>query len=101
MLKYKLHRDAQLDISEVIQYYENERPGLGSDFFNEFQATLNLIRRHPKIGAVKEENIRKFSLDRYIYDIFYYIKNDTICVAGILHQHRDPDLIQSRIKDIL
>jgi len=39
MLKYKLHDFARSDVKQVIQYYEEEREGLGSEFFQEFKAT--------------------------------------------------------------
>ena len=65
----------------------------------EFKVTLHLIRSHPKIGVVKAGNIRKFSLIRFRYDVFYNIKDDTIFVSGVLHQRRDPELIKSRLKD--
>jgi plasmid stabilization system protein ParE len=100
LLKYKLHLSARSDIKEVIKYYENEMPGLGSDFLHEFRSTLHLIQPHPKIGAIQEGNIRKFSLDRFSYDVFYCIENNMIKVAGVLHQRRDPDLIKSRLKDL-
>jgi len=100
MLNYKIHAYARSDIKEVIQYYKQERPELSFDFLRELQSTIYLLRTHPKIGAVREKNIRKFSLDRFSYDIFYSIENDRILIAGVLHQRRNPDLITLRLKDL-
>jgi len=90
MQKYKLHALTRQDLKNIIAYYENEMPGLGRAFYADFKKTVELICSHPRMGVAKEHGIRKFSLRRFRYDLFYFVKDDQVYVGGVLHQHRDP-----------
>jgi len=96
MLNYKLHTSAISDINHSIDYYEEERQGLGAEFYDEFLATLNFLRRFPFAGAQYLNEIRRFSIARFHYTVFYELKTGEIHVLGVIHQRRHPDSWEGR-----
>jgi toxin ParE1/3/4 len=99
MLKYNLHPEAVADIDSSIDYYDEERTGLGMEFYGEFQRTLGFLRRFPYAGIIHLNDIRRFSLDRFHHHIFYQYAADEIFVLAVIHHSRHQDSWKGRNPD--
>jgi plasmid stabilization system protein ParE len=42
---------ARNELRAVVAWYEDKQPGLGGEFFTEVERILQLIQRHPGLGA--------------------------------------------------
>lgn len=58
-------------MTESAVFYEGMAIGLGSDFLDEVQSTIEKICENPRIAEKEAKNIRQFTLARFPYSIFY------------------------------
>jgi plasmid stabilization system protein ParE len=83
--------EAEIDLAEAFAWYENQRTGLGEEFFLCVEACIEAIRRIPALYPVVHENYRRGIVRRFPYVIFYEAACDTVTIYGILHTSRDPE----------
>ena len=84
------HRLAERELNEAAQYYELERPGLGSAFLSEVQRCLRAISEHPEAGRAIEGRVRRRLLRRFPYGLLYTLKPDTIRILAVMSVKRRP-----------
>ena len=84
------HPEVPQELEVAALWYEERQLGLGSDFIEEYQATLNRILSHPeRWRKVRGEN-RKLNFHRFPYAIVYSIHTDAIYLKAVMHLHRRP-----------
>ena len=86
---------ARYELRAAVAWYEEKRPGLGGEFFAEVQRTLELIERHPGLGAPvprvpTERGTRLLPLRRFPYAIVYREREVEIQVVAFAHNSRKP-----------
>lgn len=87
---------AAVEFDAAVAWYEDQRPGLGSDFAAQVQQVLNTIADHPDRYRVADRDVREALVSRFPYCIYYRIKRDRIVVIAVFHTSRDPSILQSR-----
>lgn len=90
-MKYTLHPEAAQDLRDAAEFYK-ERVGLllSQSLFDEFERVLNLLMRHPMIGAVGLYGKRRFIMKHFPYSLVYTIVGEEIRVLAVAHHHRRP-----------
>jgi toxin ParE1/3/4 len=88
--------EGEHDIAEAHRWYENQRPGLGSDFVLCVEDGLAKIQRAPEKYAVVHRNIRRLLIHRFPYRIFYVVDQNSIVVLAVSHARRNPTQWKSR-----
>ncbi|MCL2417247.1 MAG: type II toxin-antitoxin system RelE/ParE family toxin [Bacteroidales bacterium] len=92
--------DAEIDTEQVMDWYENIYPKLGSDFYDEVLKKIeNIVVKYPKIAQIVYRNARKLSLNRFPYNLIYTI-DDTkkeVQILAIVHDKRDPSVWKNRV----
>ncbi len=91
-MKYTLtvREEAESDIADVFQYYEDYRAGLGHDFLLCVDAAIAKIKRSPSIYKKIYKNLRRISIERFPYRIFFLIIEQNIIVTAVFHVRKDP-----------
>lgn len=97
-MKIRFLTVAYSELDEAVEYYNNEREGLGYEFANEVRRSLGRIKKHPEAWPQLSERTRRCRTDRFPYGIIYHIRPDHILVVGVMHAKRDPLSWQDRIK---
>lgn len=97
MKRLTIKLEAADDIREAFDYYEDKRPGLGSEFVDAIDATLELIQRFPLAHAQVRQNARRAPLIRFPYLVIYTVEDDEIFVHACIHGKRDPKHWQRRL----
>ena len=92
---------ARHELRAAVARYEEKRPGLGGGFFAEIQHTLELIERHPGLGAPvphvpAERGTCRLPLRRFPYAIVYREQDTEIQVVAFAHHSRKPGYWRSR-----
>jgi plasmid stabilization system protein ParE len=83
------------DVEEARNWYEEQREGLGLEFYESFEASLRVIRRFPAMYPVVLRDIRRCLMGRFPYGIIYRIAEpDGIILVAVLHGSRDPEILQ-------
>ena len=91
--------EAEDDLIDEYNWYEEQSKGLGFDFLRCIDASLNSIKHYPKMYRKIYKNIHRAFIRRFPYGIFYLIDEDKIVVLAILHAKRDPKLWKKRISN--
>ena len=90
--------EAESDIQIAYEWYEDKRIGLGEEFLNCIDASINLIQRHPEVSNIVFENYRRCLIRRFPYAIFYEHKDKFITIYAVFHTSQNPKKWQERLK---
>lgn len=89
-------RVVSVEVSETFDWYESERPGLGGEFLQELDRTIETIRSGPQLFQKRHRDLRSAKLHRFPYRVFYQELDDRIIVVACVHGHRSPKVWQRR-----
>jgi plasmid stabilization system protein ParE len=88
---YRFLTPALLEVEAASRFYESNRSGLGREFLDEIDATVQRILANPEAWQVLEDGIRRCRLKRFPYGIIYTrIENGTVLIVSVMHLHRRP-----------
>ncbi|MGH7171554.1 MAG: type II toxin-antitoxin system RelE/ParE family toxin [Gemmataceae bacterium] len=91
MKPFLIHADAEAELREALQHYEQQRVGLGREFRQEFEAALERVRQNPFLYAAEDESAARLCpLRRFPYTLVYLDLDDRIWIAAVAHQRRRP-----------
>lgn len=77
-----LRKEAVLDISEVQEYYESCRIGLGNELLLCVEEVLDEIEAFPLRYRMLHRTIRRAVLHRFPYGIYYVASDAGVSVLG-------------------
>jgi plasmid stabilization system protein ParE len=97
-MRYRLiiRPEAEADLQEAFDWYEQCVPGLGVDFLAAIDAALVSIRSNPRHHPLLHRNTRRALTRRFPYQVFFVAENDLIVVIAVSHGARDPKRWQDR-----
>jgi plasmid stabilization system protein ParE len=90
--------EAEADIGEARDWYEQQREGLSDDFDLCLDAGMQTIQRHPKAFQIVYKKVRRFMISRFPYLILFTVRGDAVIVIAVFHVRRDPAAWQERVK---
>jgi plasmid stabilization system protein ParE len=88
--------EARNELDEAYSWYESQQLGLGDDFFELVEETLNRICQMPESYAVVYRDVRRSSVRRFPYTIYYRIVSSRVIITAVFHGSRDPTDWQAR-----
>ncbi len=86
------------DLEEAITWYENERQGLGEQFFNNFEDAKEKIEINPNRYRNIIPGVKRILIKKFPYKIFYIISDNTILIIGLTHAKRSNAFVRKRLK---
>ena len=89
-MKYSFHPDAEKEIVDAINYFEEVETGLGYDFAVEVYSAIERITVFPKVWPILEDDIRRCLVRRFPYGILYSVEKESIFIIAVMHLHREP-----------
>lgn len=87
---------AERDLAKIVEEYEQQWPGLGDQFLDEFLAAARRIGEHPLLYQVVHRDVRRVLIRRFPYLVFYRVTERGPVIVGVFHAHRAPATWQSR-----
>jgi hypothetical protein len=82
--------EAELELVEALEWYEEQLTGLGSKLFQELNEVFDEIALNPNHFQKKYRNIRIRYTYKFKYGVHYTVEGDIIYVHAILHTSRKP-----------
>ena len=87
------HPLIRADISEAVNWYENQQPGLGLEFAVDFLYHYRQLVRDAQLYTVRFADVRRLNLDRFPYGLFYVVCASEIWLIAVLHASRDTETV--------
>jgi len=91
-----IHPEAELDLADAYEWYDEQRSGLGEELLLSIEVTLEAIRENPEQFPVVHKDVRRALIRRFPYGVFYLVEKEVVVVLAIFHARRDPKHWQSR-----
>lgn len=85
-----VRKDAEFDIEEAFDYYQEKREGLGHDFLLCIEEALEKLKRNPLNYRKLHKELRRLPIQRFPYRIFYLVQNNNVIVTAVFHARKDP-----------
>jgi toxin ParE2 len=87
---------AEAEFKETIQYYNNQRKGLGFEFSDEVKQAIERIKNYPHAWTPLSKRIRRCLIHRFPYGIIYEARTEQIIIVAIQHHRRKPENWRAR-----
>jgi plasmid stabilization system protein ParE len=78
------------ELEDAADFYDLERPGLGTEFVDAVYEALGDLLEFPEACPVLLGETRRLVLRRFPYSVLYWVDGDTLAVSAIAHQRRRP-----------
>lgn len=88
--------EAEQDLFEGRDWYENQQTGLGNAFLAAVDELFDLIRQAPQRYAAGYKQVRRVRMHRFPYVVYYRLISHCIEVIAVLHGSRSTRRWQSR-----
>jgi len=95
-MKTRVLSCAEREFAEIVDYYNEQCPGLGFEFAAEVRKTFDRIRSFPEAWPPFSKRARRCMISRFPYGVVYQVREDCILVGGIMHLQRDPKAWQEQ-----
>ena len=86
--------EAEADLAEAFEWYEDRKAGLGHEFLAEIQVALRSIAEQPTRHPILYRNARRILTRRFPYKVYFIVEDERVEVLGVAHVRRDPQTWQ-------
>jgi toxin ParE1/3/4 len=94
----ELYDEALAEMAGTIEYYNEQREGLGAEFREAVEAVLDNIQHRPfSYPVIAASNVRRVLTNRFPFAIIYRVENDMIVIVSVFHTSRNPIIWKGRI----
>jgi len=95
----RFHPDVSEDIEGSFHWYEREQEGLGLQFVDEIEKSLDILSLSPGTWAFFKHGFRRYILPRFPFSIVYKEEETVIYVVAVMHNSRKPNYWMDRIEE--
>ncbi len=97
----KFLSEAEDELIEAIDYYNEQKVDLGFEFDDEVRNTLRRILQNPKAWPPISKRARRCRTKRFPYGIVYQIRDNMILIVAVMHLHREPNYWKPRTGELV
>jgi plasmid stabilization system protein ParE len=90
-MRFIFHPEAEKELNNAIDYYNDCRNNLGREFALEVHSTIRLILTHPESWSIIDEDVRRALVKRFPYGVLYSLEKNYIFILAVMNLHRGPD----------
>lgn len=89
--------EAEAEMTDAFDWYEDRVPGLGSEFLLCVDAVFSAIQRTPQHYPCVHKTARRALSRRFPYEIIFIEDDERVVVLSVFHAKRNPKQWQERI----
>ena len=90
--------EAECDIRDTRDWYENRRDGLGDDFLECLDEAFEKLTRIANVFGVVHAGLRRMQVRRFPYGIYFDVIDETVVIVAVLHARQNLDYLVKRIR---
>jgi plasmid stabilization system protein ParE len=90
-------QEAEAELTESLDWYEAQSPGLGAELLRALDGVLANIERNPFAYPAVSKKVRRAPMRRFPFSVIYTVTEEEILVAACFHASRDPAKWRRRI----
>ena len=94
---------AEQEMMDAAERYEQETPGLGTEFLHAIASAVSLLRRQRFLGRIFAGidllDTREYVMPRFPYSLIYRVGETGLTVVAVSHQHRRRGYWQNRVQE--
>ena len=98
MTSVAILHEAEIELWEAVQFYENRCVGLGLDFEKEIKAALELIQQSPDRWPIRDDGTHRYLIRRFPYFVVYIHHKNRVWVIAFAHCRRRPGYWSGRVR---
>lgn len=87
---------ATSDILDGFDWYDVRAAGLGKEFLDEINSLIARIETSPRRYPHACHGLRKASIHRFPYSVYFRSGDDDIMIVAVLHHRRDTSVLSDR-----
>ncbi|MEI6827470.1 MAG: type II toxin-antitoxin system RelE/ParE family toxin [Desulfuromonadales bacterium] len=87
---------AEADMTAAAKWYEEQSPGLGTEFLRAVEGCIATVARNPAMFPVMYRNVRRALFRRFPYGVFFLLADDCITIIACLHGRQDLNRLKRR-----
>jgi len=95
-MKIRFAELAKQEAEYAVDYYNQQRQGLGEEFAQENQVAAQHISDFPGVWPLIFAGVRCCLTKRLPYALVYQLMENEIIIVAVMHLHRDPNYWRSR-----
>jgi plasmid stabilization system protein ParE len=89
--------EAEAEMTDAFDWYEDRVPGLGSEFLLCVDAVFSAILRSPRKFPQVHKIVRRALTRRFPYAVFFVEDDERVVVLSVFHAKRNPKRWRERI----
>jgi len=86
------HSQIEEQLSEIMFWYDDHRPGLGDFFIEKFDDSIKYIADFPEAVEIKRKKYRIVKIDNFPYVIVFELRRLRVDVLSVTHTSRHPGM---------
>ncbi|GCL40140.1 hypothetical protein SR1949_52740 [Sphaerospermopsis reniformis] len=90
MITVIFHPWAEQELTDAINYYEQQKTGLGLEYLEAVEQVVNCLMYYPEIGAKVRGSIRRLVIPKFPYSLLYRVLEEEIRILAVAHHKRKP-----------
>jgi hypothetical protein len=98
-MKFSFHPDAEIELNQAVDYYNDCQPSLGWDFSREVYISIQNIIAYPEAWTPLSKNTRRCLVNRFPFGVIYQITKNEILIIAIMQLNRKPGYWHKRISN--
>ncbi|MGB0993980.1 MAG: type II toxin-antitoxin system RelE/ParE family toxin [Akkermansiaceae bacterium] len=90
-MKHFFTSAAQTDFREAAEYYDKQSSGLGDEFLDELESSVERVSMFPEAWGRVDDTYMHCHMRRFPFTLIYLLKEDEIIFVSVFHQRRKPE----------
>lgn len=95
-MSFRLHPEAERELREAVEYYEDIELGLGYDLSIEIYSAIQRAAAYPRAWPVLDGEIRRALVRRFPYGVLYSEEEGVLLIVAVMNLHREPGYWKGR-----
>lgn len=96
-MSFRFHPEAERELREAVEYYEDIEAGLGYDLSVEVYSAIQRAVAYPRAWPVLDGEIRRALVRRFPYGVLYAQQEGTLIIVAVMNLRREPGYWKDRL----